>query len=95
MQVLGRKHRLFAGTTGGYVHQLDVSDRSIASGTAYTGDVQSPFLNFGSSAIKKGAHAGFWSLLPKGNYDFTFEYTRDNNAAQQVAIAQGGGNTLA
>ena len=94
MQVTGRKHKLFAGTAGGYVHQLDVSDRAIASGTAYTGDVVTPFLNFGTSAIKKGAHAGFWSLLPKGNYDFNFEYTRDSNAAQAVAIAQGGGNTL-
>lgn len=94
MQVAGRKHALFAGTTGGYVHQLNVSDRSIASGTAYTGDVLTPFLNFGTSAIKKGTHAGFWSLLPKGAYNFTFEYTRDNNAAQAVTISQGGGNVL-
>lgn len=94
MQASGRKHKLFAGTTGGYVHQLDVSDRSIASGTAYTGDVLTPFLNFGTSAIKKGAHAGFWSLTPKGDYNFVFEYTRDNNSAQSVNIAQGGGNTL-
>jgi len=94
MQILGRKHRLFAGTTGGYVHQLDVSNRAIAGGTAYTGDVLSPFLNFGTSAMKKNAHAGFWSLLPKGAYNFTFEYTRDSNAAQSVTISQGGGNTL-
>jgi len=95
MQILGRRHKLFAGTSGGYVHQLDVSDRSIAGGTAYTGDVQTPFLNFGSSAIKKGAHAGFWSLRPKGNYNFSFEYTRDTSAAQTQTISQGGGNTLA
>ena len=95
MQVLGRKHVLFAGTTGGYVHQLTVSDRSIASGTAYTGDVLTPFINFGSSALKKNTHTGFWSLNPKGTYNFTTEYTRDSNAAQSVAIAQGGGNTLA
>ncbi len=94
MQTTGRKHTLFAGTTGGYVHQLTVSDRSVASGTAYTGDVQTPFLNFGTSAIKKNAHAGFWSLNPKGGYNFTCEYTRDSEAAQAVTIAQGGGDTL-
>lgn len=94
LQATARKHRLFAGTTGGYVHELDRSDRSIAGGTAYTGDVLTPFLNFGTSAIKKNAHKGFWSLLPKGNYNFTTEYTRDNNAAQSVAIAQGGGDVL-
>ena len=95
MQGALRRHRLFAGTTGGYVHQLDATDRSIASGTAYTGDVLTPFLNFGTSAIKKNAHAGFWSLLPKGSYYFNFEYTRDNNSSTAVTLPQGGGNTLA
>ena len=94
MQVAGRKHKLFAGTTGGYVHQLDVTDRAIAGGTAYTGDVLPPFINFGTSAIKKNTHSGFWSLNPKGAYNFVTEYTRDSNSAQAVNIAQGGGNTL-
>ena len=94
MQVAGRKHKLFAGTTGGYVHQLDVTDRAIAGGTAYTGDVLTPFINFGTSAIKKNTHSGFWSLNPKGAYNFVTEYTRDSNSAQAVNIAQGGGNTL-
>jgi hypothetical protein len=87
MQATARKHKLFAGTTGGYVHQLDVSDRSLV-GTAYTGDVISPYLNFGTSALKKNTHAGFWSILPKGAYNFNFEYTRDNNAAQAVSLVQ-------
>ena len=94
LQVAGRKHTLFAGTAGGYVHQLNVSDRSIAGGTAYTGDVQTPFLNFGTSAIKKGTHSGYWSFTPKGAATFTFEYTRDSNAAQAVTLTQGGGNVL-
>lgn len=94
LQATGRKHTLFAGTTGGYVHQLGVSDRSIASGTAYTGDVQTPFLNFGTSAVKKNTHAGFWSLAPKGDYNFVAEYTRDSATAQSVNIPQGGGNVL-
>ena len=94
MQGTARRHRLFAGTTGGYVHQLDVAARSIAGGTAYTGDILTPFLNFGTSALKKNAHAGFWSILPKGSYDSNFEYTRDSNAATAVTLTQTGGNTL-
>ena len=94
MQTTARKHKLFAGTTGGYVHQLDVADRSIASGTAYTGDWQSPFLNFGTSSVKKNLHAGFASMLPKGDYNVTVEYTRDTNASQTATLAQGGGNVL-
>jgi len=88
LQSTQRKHKLFAGTTDGYVHQLDVADRSIAGGTAYTGDWLTPFLNFGSSAIKKNGHTGFLSLLPKGAYNMTLEYTRDNNTATSVAIVQ-------
>jgi len=57
--------------------------------------VLTPFLNFGTSAIGKNAHRGFWSLLPKGAFNFTFSYTRDNLAAQEVTIPQGGGDTLA
>ena len=94
MQTTGRKHKLFAGTTGGYVHQLDTAVRSIAGGTAYTGDVLTPFLNFGTSAVKKNAHAGFWSILPKGAYNSNFEYTRDSNAATAVTVTQTGGNVL-
>jgi len=95
-----RRHRLFCGTTAGYVHELDRAVRSTGvvgsgSGTAYTGDVLTPFLNFGTSAIGKNAHRGFWSLLPKGAFNFTFSYTRDNLAAQEVTIPQGGGDTLA
>jgi hypothetical protein len=58
------------------------------------GDVLTPFLNFGTSAVKKNAHAGFWSLLPKGAYNSNFEYTRDSNAATAVTITQTGGNVL-
>ncbi len=94
MQSTGRKHKLFAGTTGGYVHQLDVTARSIAGGTAYTGDVLSPFMNFGTSAIKKNLHNGFFSILPKGAYNSNFEYTRDSNAATAVTLTQTGGNVL-
>ncbi len=95
MQTTARKHKLFAGTSGGYVHQLDQAARSVAGGTAYTGDVVTPFLNFGSSAVKKIAHAGYWSILPKGAYNMNFEYTRDNNAATAVTLVQStSGDTL-
>ena len=94
LQATARKHKLFAGTTGGYVHELDRADRAIAGGTAYTGDWQTPFLNFGSSALKKNLHQGYLSVLPKGAYNVNLEYTRDTNAAQTAILAQGGGDVL-
>ncbi len=84
----GRRHKLFAGATDGYVFQLDTADRSIANGAAYTGEVRTPFLNFGTSAVKKNAEKGFWSLLPKGNYPFTFGYTMDSGTEQTVSVQQ-------
>ncbi len=89
LQVTGRRHKLFAGTTTGFVYQLDAVDRSIAGTGAYTGDVKTPFLNFGTSAIKKGAEKGFWSLLPKGSYNFTFGYVLDDTTEKTVTVSQG------
>lgn len=93
-QTAARKHKLFAGTTTGYVFQLDQADRSINLATAYTGEVRTPFINFGTSALKKVVEKGFWSFTPKGAYDFTFGYTLDATTEQTVAIPQAGGDVL-
>lgn len=90
VQNSSRKHRLYAGTTTGYIYQLDMAARVIDTTTAYTADYTTPFLNFGTSAHKKNCVFGFMSLLPKGNYNLTFGYTRDTNTETSVAIAQGG-----
>lgn len=89
-----RKHRLFAGTTSGYVYELDDTARRIDSGTAYTADVKLPFINLGSSAILKTVEDGFLSLNPKGSYTTTVGWTRDRNAEQTVAVSQTSGDVL-
>lgn len=94
IQTSNRKHGLFAGTTTGFVEQLDQTVRSINSTIAYTAEVQTPFLNFGSSAVMKNAESVFVSLLPKGDYSMTFGYTRDTNAEDTISMSQGGGATL-
>lgn len=94
IQTSDRKHRLFAGTTTGFVKELDESDRSIDGTSAYAANVISPFLNLGSSAYMKTAEDGWLSLNPKGNFNLTFGYTRDTNAEDTVTISQGGGDVL-
>lgn len=94
LQTTARKHRLFAGTTDGYVMQLDIAARAINTTGAYTGDVKSPFLNFGSSAVLKGAAQGYQSLVSKGDYNMTFGWTRDTDTEQTATVAQSGGDTL-
>jgi len=76
------------------LEQLDVAARSINAATAYTYEWQTPFLNFGTSAVLKSADGIYISLLPKGDADLTFGYTRDTQTEQTITIAQSAGNTL-
>lgn len=94
LQDSSRKHRLFAGTTTGYVYELDRVARVIDSATAYTADVKSPFLNFGSSAFLKTLEDGFQSVQPQGSSSITFGYTRDRSAEQTATLTQTTGDTL-
>ena len=90
MQSSTRRHLLHAGGTDGYVRVLDTSDRSIDTTGAYTGRVESPFLNFGSSAYLKNLEDGWMSLAPKGNYNLSFGYQQDTALEETVTISQAG-----
>lgn len=90
-----RKHRLFAGTTSGYVYELDRTSHVIDTSTAYTADVRTPFLNLGTSALLKTSEEAYITILPTGSASFTFGYTRDRNAEQTTSITQVTGDTLA
>jgi len=95
LQTSAGKPRLHAGTTGGFVYELDTTARSIDSSTSYTFRVETPFCNLGTSAIMKSAEDFFVSIFPKGDYDLTFGYVRDRNAEQTQLINQVAGDTLA
>lgn len=87
----GRQRRMFIGTTDGFLYQANVAARSITNGaTSYSYTMRTPYFNFGSSGTMKNAIAGFTSLVPKGNYNMTFGWTRDTNAEQTAAVAQQG-----
>ena len=94
VQNASRKHRLYCGTTDGYVNELDTATRTINAASAYTANVITPFLNFGTSAHLKTAAASFHSYQGKGDYNFVFGYTRDREAEQTANVAQGGGDAL-
>ncbi len=89
-----RKHRLYIGTTDGYVYEVDNTTRSIGTSGPYTADVRTPFLNMGTSALLKTAEEGYLTLLPTGNFDLTVGYIRDRGAEQTVPITQSIGDTL-
>ena len=96
MQTSARRHRLFVGTTDGYAYECDTATRTVSTASAYTAAWKSPFLNFGSSAHLKTLEGAWFSFQPKGNYPFTFGYTRDGNAETTTTINQGGSaSTLA
>ena len=90
-----RIHRLYAGTTTGFVSRIgDVADQRLDGSTAYTAEFKWPFLNFGSSATMKTAHGGWASMAAKGDYNVTIGWSRDRNAEETAAVNQGGGDTL-
>lgn len=89
-----RAFGLYVGTTGGYQYLTQIANRQLDFGTAYSGDVLTPYINFGTSSVMKNAHKGYWSIKPQGSTSFTFTYTRDSLTGQQVTIPQAGGDTL-
>lgn len=94
LQTSARKHRLFAGTTTGYVVQLDVADRTLPATTAYTAEARTPKCNFGTSAYLKTAAKTYISLAPKGSATFTLAWQRDTQTEQTASISQTQGDTL-
>ena len=54
-----------------------------------------PHLNFGNPVAFKTFARGSVGIAPKGNYNATFGWTRDDNAQQTTTFSQGGGDVLA
>jgi hypothetical protein len=86
--------RMLAGGNDGFMRRLNVVDRSIDATTALSYKVTTPFLNYGDSGTMKTPVWGSIGLAPKGNFDFTFGWTRDGAAQQTVTVAQGANAVL-
>jgi hypothetical protein len=86
--------RVLAGGNDGFVRRLNVADRSIDTSTAISYKVTTPTLNYGYPIKFKTLEHGSIGIAPKGNFNFTFGWTRDNNAQQTITVAQGGTDVL-
>jgi hypothetical protein len=77
------------------VRRTNTANRSIDGTTAINYKVTLPFLDFGNPVAKKTFARGAVGIEPKGAYNGTFGWTRDDNAQQTTAFSQGGGDVLA
>lgn len=85
---------LMIGGTDGYVRKTDVATRSIDGATSIAARIDSPYNNYGSAITTKTLAQGSVGIAPKGNFDITVGWTRDDNAQQTDTITQGGGDVL-
>ena len=85
----------FIGDTDGFMRRTNVANRSIDGTTAINYKVTLPHLDFGNPVAKKTYARGAVGIEPKGAYNGTFGWTRDDNAQQTTTFSQGGGDVLA
>lgn len=86
--------RILGGGNDGYVRRLNIADRSIDGATALSYKVTTPFMTYGNSIMMKTIGASAIGIYPRGNYNFTFSWTRDGNAQQSYTQEQGGADVL-
>jgi len=86
--------RVLAGGNDGYVRRLNIVDRSIDGATALSYKVTTPAMNYGVPMTMKTLERGSIGIAPKGNFNVTFGWTRDNNAQQTLTLAQSGADVL-
>lgn len=86
---------IMMGGYDGFVDKLWRANRILADGTALSMDVITPFVHYGFPQIKKTLAAGALGIAPHSDGNFTFGWTRDNNAQQTTTESQGGTDVLA
>jgi hypothetical protein len=86
--------RVLGGGNDGFVYRLNIIDRSIDAASAISYRVKTPYLNYGNPMLMKTLNGLSVGIAPKGNYNMTVGWTRDNNAQQTTTIAQGGADVL-
>lgn len=86
--------RILGGGNDGYVRRLNVADRSIDGATALSFRAKTPSMSYGNPFMMKTISVASLGIVPKGDFDMTFGWTRDNNAQQTYTQDQGGGTPL-
>jgi hypothetical protein len=85
----------FIGDTSGFVRRTNIANRSIDGTTSINYKVTLPHLDFGNPvAMKTIARVGV-GVSPRGDYNGTFGWERDDNAQQTTTFSPGGGDVLA
>jgi hypothetical protein len=82
--------RIFDGSNDGYVRRLQRGARSIDGIGAIVSWIDTPFLNYGNPGDMKPLERAAVGISPKGQYDFVFGWTRDNNNEQTFTQSQDG-----
>jgi len=93
----GRANRQtpFIGDTSGFVRRTNAANRSIDETTAINYKLTLPYLDFGNPVAKKTFARGSVGIQPKGAYNGTFGWSRDDNAQQTITFDQSTGDVLA
>lgn len=86
--------RILLGGNDGFVRRTNISARSIDGSTAIAAKVTTPHLNYGDPMVMKTIYRASVGIAPRGSYNLTFGWTRDDNAQQTQTVAQGGGDVL-
>jgi len=89
------RQSIFIGDTAGFVRRTNIENKSIDETTSISYKVTLPFLDFGNPVAFKTFSRASVGIVPKGNYNGTFGWTRDDNAQQTMTFSQGGGDVLA
>ncbi len=85
----------FIGDTSGFMRRLGAANKSIDGITAINFKATLPYINYGNPVSFKTFSRGSVGIEPRGNYNGTFGWSRDNNAQQTTTFSQGGGDVLA
>jgi hypothetical protein len=94
-QTRGNRQTPFIGDVDGFVRRTNAINRSIDKTTAINYKATLPYLDFGNPVVMKTFARGSVGIEPRGDYNGTFGWSRDDNAQQTTTFNQGGGDVLA
>lgn len=86
--------RIFLGGTDGFLRRSDIVTKSIDGSTGIAYKVTTPHLTYSNPMIMKTLERASVGIAPKGNYNGTFLWERDNSAQQSDTFSQAGGDVL-
>lgn len=87
-------HNLYYGGSDGFVRRSDQADRTIDGTDSINGRVQTPHFLYNTYSRKKTLRGILIGIRPRGDYNATFTWYRDNKASESKTFTQGGGDVL-